>query len=351
MRTNRNLWIELCRFIASICIVIYHFEWLYIGKAIYFVHFYIFVELFFVISGFFLGKNIEKAVDDEENIKALKYTYKQIKKLYLPYVISFVFSWLILILCNDMGIKAIMKSIYELKGEVLLMQTTGLYIPDLVANGVTAQLSALVVATCILGYFIQRYKYMFLNLGWIAIIALYAHILERYGNLSQWTAFEGWFCVGILRAVAGMAAGAWAYIVLYNKIQKLSMKFKCICLVFIVATFAFLVVGRNYISYYDLVLYVPAFAMFVWLMYSLTSKNIPKVLASVSTVGGGISYEIFLVHYALCKLLVYYFPNRAYLKMICVYIFLVLICAVGLKCLSNFLKRHMDAFHPFFHVR
>lgn len=340
VRTNRNLWIELCRFIASICIVIYHFEWLYIGKAIYFIHFYIFVELFFVISGFFLGKNIEKeAVDGEENIKVLKYTYKQIKKLYLPYVISFVFSWLILILCNDMGIKAILKSIYELKGEVLLMQTTGLYIPDLVANGVTAQLSALVIATCILGYFIQRYKHMFLNLGWIAIIALYAHILAKYGNLSQWTAFEGWFCVGILRAVAGMAAGAWAYIVLYNKIQKLSMKYRCICLVFIVAMLAFLVFGRNYISYYDLVLYVPAFAVLVCLMYSLKNKNIPKLLTSVCTVVGGISYEIFLVHYALCKLLAYYFPNRAYLKMLCVYIFLVLICAAGLKRLSYICMR------------
>lgn len=52
--------IELLRFFAAISIAIYHFEYVCVGAPVYFQHNYIWVEFYFVLSGFFLVKNATK---------------------------------------------------------------------------------------------------------------------------------------------------------------------------------------------------------------------------------------------------------------------------------------------------
>lgn len=39
-------------------------------------------------------------------------------------------------------------------------------------------------------------------------IFIYAHIIDTYGNLSQWTAFENWYTIGLFRGLAGTLIGA-----------------------------------------------------------------------------------------------------------------------------------------------
>ena len=57
----RNGFVEFYRFIAAICIALFHYEWVYMGTSRYLGHLYIFVEFFFVLSGFFLAQNCNKA--------------------------------------------------------------------------------------------------------------------------------------------------------------------------------------------------------------------------------------------------------------------------------------------------
>ena len=83
---KRDYVIESLRFIATIGIVVFHYEWLYVGHPIYFQHFYIFVEFFFILSGFFLVQNIKPEKDTVEYIKNTTI------KLYIPYVLAFFAS-------------------------------------------------------------------------------------------------------------------------------------------------------------------------------------------------------------------------------------------------------------------
>lgn len=57
---KRSWKIEALRFIATMGIAIFHFEWIYIGHPVYFQHFYLWVEFFFVLSGFFWLKIVKK---------------------------------------------------------------------------------------------------------------------------------------------------------------------------------------------------------------------------------------------------------------------------------------------------
>lgn len=61
MKAKRNDLIEIARFIAILFIASYHFEILW-SKDVerYLEHFYIWVEFFFVLSGFFLAINALK---------------------------------------------------------------------------------------------------------------------------------------------------------------------------------------------------------------------------------------------------------------------------------------------------
>lgn len=52
--TSRNGLIEIARFFAAVFMALYHFEWVFLSESKYFTHLYIFVEFFFVISGFLL---------------------------------------------------------------------------------------------------------------------------------------------------------------------------------------------------------------------------------------------------------------------------------------------------------
>lgn len=98
-----------------------------------------------------------------------------------------------------------------------MLQLSGFEEQSIVINGVTGQIAALLVATLILYYFFAFYKRMFVNIGLILIMFIYSHILHNYGNLSQWIPYEQWYCIGILRAIAGMMVGGGTYYIVVKK--------------------------------------------------------------------------------------------------------------------------------------
>ncbi len=57
----RNPYIELFRFLGTLAIMLYHFEWLYVGKSVFLTNHYIWVEMFFVLSGFFIASKARLA--------------------------------------------------------------------------------------------------------------------------------------------------------------------------------------------------------------------------------------------------------------------------------------------------
>lgn len=205
---KRDYLIEFTRFLATCGIAIFHFEWIYLGHPVYFRHFYLGVEFFFVLSGFFL---VQKALDtnSENEYTPIEYTKRQAIKLWKPYILAFIFSFVVYCLVNDInGLKNIITTLFAAKWEIFFLQLSGfnLNVPSI--NGVTGYIPALLASSLFIYYTCKKHYDLFVNIIIPMFpIFIYSHIINAYGNLSQWLAYENWYTIGILRGMAGMLVG------------------------------------------------------------------------------------------------------------------------------------------------
>ena len=92
MDRQRNWLIEAFRFLAAAFIVLFHFEWLYLGFPVYMGHEYIWVEFFFCLSGYFLAKSQMRHPGREP----VPYVISRLKKLYPLFAMSFVLNFVLI---------------------------------------------------------------------------------------------------------------------------------------------------------------------------------------------------------------------------------------------------------------
>ena len=152
-KSKRNGLIELWRFIACLSIAVFHYEWIYVKSPNLFIHLYIFVEFYFILSGFFLAANLYDKTDN-----SIKYVFKQFKKLYPLYLVSFIIVFIIKnISVNDVSVWIL--NIWSSKWEILLAKS---FVFD---NAITYNLggapdfiSSLLFATLILHYILYKDK-------------------------------------------------------------------------------------------------------------------------------------------------------------------------------------------------
>lgn len=327
---RRDSMIEVLRFAATIWIVAFHYEWLYVGHPVFLRHGYIFVEFFFVLSGFFLVQNVKKG-DAISYLKAVTF------KLYVPYIFAFIFS--LFVYCKVYNAD-FFQTLYASKWELLMMQLSGLEPSAPIINGVTAYIPALLVASAILHFLINEHFSFFRNVfGLLVPIFIYSHMIVVYGNLSQWNEFEGYFTIGILRGLAGMTLGAESYIIVAEWCKRWNKRVRlCVGMIagFMIAAMIF---ARDSISYSDEVIYPYVFAVLLSIIYSREEKVIQNKISffldRILCYLGKMSYGVFLMHYGVCKLLAYYFPGKSYLVMMLICIGVSIILGAILMHLSN----------------
>lgn len=213
MRKGRDYAVEFLRFLATVGIAIFHFEWIYVGHPVYFVHFYILVEFFFVLSGFFLAKKVVSQ-DDYTMFCVVQSTAKETIKLWKPYIICFAFCFFVYCLRFEIvDVGEIFRLLWNCKWEILFFQLSGFDVNAPIINGVTSYIPALLVASAVITYLIIEHRKLTQNiLVFIVPVFIYSHIIDVYGNLSQWSMFENWYTIGILRGLAGCLVGVGAYI-------------------------------------------------------------------------------------------------------------------------------------------
>jgi peptidoglycan/LPS O-acetylase OafA/YrhL len=342
MNKPRNCIIELYRFFASLFIAMFHFEWMYIGHTIYLPFFYIFVEFFYILSGFFLAANLQsQKKENEDAASSIHQTIKQFKKMYPQYLIAFIFSFITLFIINAWPLKQVLPVLFQTKWELLLLQLGGFDQNIIVINGVTAYISGLLVATLILHYLLENHFKIFINLiAPILLIFTYSHLIQVYGDVSQWFAYENWFCIGILRALGGMSLGALTYVVGYKKINTVSNTKLVLINIFCIIGISSLIFLRNYIAHKDLLIYLPIFSLLILSAYSMTNIINVNIIRWICMYLGKLSYSIFLIHYAICELLHHYLPDFAYLYMLVFYLSIVLILGIFLERFNFKLSKH-----------
>lgn len=203
----KNYQIEFWRYFFTCVICMLHFEAGYFtdGSQPVFKCGYLGVEFFFILSGFFLMKHLER---QEES--AVKYTFKRIQRLY-P---NLVLAWVLLI-CNiavikHYNFKDILREVKLHVWEYLLMNITGITWDIL--NGPTWYLSALIIA----GYFVYWLAKWNRNvfLGFIApltIVLVYFWYIPMGEGLDYHLQMGRIFFAGIERAFGGLCIGCITY--------------------------------------------------------------------------------------------------------------------------------------------
>lgn len=335
---NRDYRIELLRFIATMGIAIFHFEWIYLGKPVYFQHFYLWVEFFFVLSGFFLARNVEKGSRENE-MESLQYTLRQAKKMYPAYIVGFIFSFIVYCMANQVkGLWRILKLIWSAKWEMFYFHLFGIDPTAPNINAVTAYIPALLIASLVLHYLLCNYKKITVNIIVILVpIAGYSHIVNLYGNLSQWTAYENWYTVGILRALAGMSVGILAYNM--SNCMKIVKKGGIILTTGSLLMILGLVLFRNSISYYDEVIYPYVFGICIGSIYARKIEDSKVFWKKVIIYFGRISLNIYMLHYGVCYLMRICCPEINYRSIAGIYLLLVIIFAIVVEAFLKKTKR------------
>ncbi len=344
---KRDWMIEGVRFLATCGIAIYHFEWIYLGTPIYFQHFYILVEFFFVLSGFFLAKNILENKNDSFYMP-FKYVKKEAVKLWKPYIVAFVFSFIVYCLINDIkGWKNIIVTLFAAKWEIFFLQLSGFDMNAPIINGVTAYIPALLFSSLIIYYLIKKHYMLFVNIVIPVIpIFIYAHIINTYGNLSQWTAFENWYTIGVFRGLAGTLIGAGGYIYgermhSKNVCREVQCEFSHYVLGIIsVLAILGLVFVRNHLSFVDMIIYPYIFGIVLYIIFFREKREVPAIIESVFLKCGKISYMIFLIHYGLCYLFQKYYSGHQYSVTAIYYMLIVTIMAIIMNRFLHIVERN-----------
>lgn len=321
---KRNSFLELWRFLAAIMIASYHFEWLYIGSPVYLVHFYIWVEFFFILSGFFLAQNAIKKTKNDE-FGTIKYVAKQFVKFYPLYLTAFLTSFLIINSTAKNPLRDYPRLFWEAKWEALLCTMTGY--DNLAtfynAGGAPAYISSLLICSLFLHYIIKHHKNAYVNvIGPVIIIWGLSRLINYYGNLSQWMAIDSLgINVGIIRGLADMSVGAVGGLLVQSgseyQFTEVSPKGKKMLSILgflsLILTTIFLIIFRNMIDFGDLIFFVFVFALGIILL-NLGYTGRDSLINKVFLFAGKLSYPIFLFHYCVLIWLKNYIPGLNYRK-------------------------------------
>ncbi len=305
-KTQRNGIIEFLRFIASLSILVYHFELIYLERSIHFMHLYIWVEFFFIISGFFLAKNI----NNKES--AIEYTWKQIKKLYPIYLLGFIATFIVTNIFFHTTLKGLLISLWKTKFEIFLINIFSLdpYTNLINLGGGSSYIGALLIGTLFVYYMIQNHKKVFQNLAPIFILCGYCLLLNTFGNLSQWAHLIT-IPSGIIRAICGLSVGAFLYLTLNDKFKKLGNTKNSMIVIVSLFVAVGLIVFKNSINSFDLVFYVVIFGMMIASSYNIKIPYVSNTFVGIGLLNkiciylGNLSYPIFIFHYVV----IFYFKN------------------------------------------
>lgn len=275
----------------------------------------------------------QREYDEYEPLVQVK---KYVKKMLPEFVLAFVMTFILQVIVGKLSLKEAILLLWNGKWELLLMQWAGFDMSATNINGVTIQLPITMIGVLIITWFMVSHRKFYLNIiAPLAPIIIYAHIINTYGNLSQWLVFENWYCIGALRGVAGMFLGSVSYL-LYVKVFRniLKMRFLYFSLGF---SILLLIAGRNYITYNDEILWVAVFAFLIPAIYcqpessSATLKRIVNYL-------GCLSYPIFLVHYGVAIALASYVKKDRDYRLVIPYFIIVFVLAWCVRLVGKRMK-------------
>lgn len=207
---NRNSYIELLRFIASIFIALFHVNVTPNG--------WIFTEFFFMLSGYFAFKAVEaKKIGDSVN-EPLIYTLNAVKKIFPYTFLSMLMLFVVRINIYKLTTKEILRFFGNFIESITLLNGTNIILPYFVVSddycggemflGPLWYICALFVAMPIMIFLVRCY-YSKVGIWLVSFLPLFidGYILFHNGTILGYHMNMMFFFTLDLRALAGLLFG------------------------------------------------------------------------------------------------------------------------------------------------
>ena len=293
--SKRNGTIEIYRFILSILIALFHAEVFKNG--------YLVVDFFFIVSGYFLYRSVEKS-SGELTEDTLLYCKSKIVRL-MP---SVVLAWAacFLYVNRTVSIVEFIKNFLLGLWNLLLVDMTGLGISS-VYNRPTWYLSAMMICSVFLFPILKKFGKLFVLIySPIIVLFLLGSISFSDGCLERIFNKTYFFYHGMLRGCAGLLCGCISYYIA-KKISGLNFSFRSRIIIsfseiilFIFILFLIYYWGNSEIDFVVFALF------FVLVSIVFSEKSLCGVIFNNSLCYwlGSISYSLYLIHTLCLNILV-----------------------------------------------
>lgn len=301
----------MLRFLASYVIVFFHLE-----IAPYYTRDGIlgklpggalFVEFFFMLSGYFAAKVFIQADKGKEPVihrfMLKKYLY------FLPY--SFltavaIYTWTIF--SKERTLQATMKILFMMPFEALLLKNTGINGNSYI--GWLWYLSAMIIVLPLVLYLIKYHGSLFRHyLVWVLPLFIYGYLVKTIGSIRP----SDWFQRD-LRALAGLMLGAsLVYVTNFVKNYHITTKTKTVLTVLELSTMG---AAFYYCKIYSLALspYDITFILLVYISLAITLSGktwTSCIHGKVFSFLGKISLPIYCIHPLTYRIIRYFIPDAS----------------------------------------
>ena len=351
---NKNSVIELIRFFAISVIVFFHIEIYYFNKPLHFNYGYIFVEFFFIISGFFAMMNISKK-DNFSGFEIVKMLWHKFKSIYPKYLAAFALSFIIIVIyIQKTNISEIFQKLINYKWEIFGLHFSGFIQGEnweKVLNIPAWYISSLIISFAVFVILATKFKKAFIYLiAPISILLTYSTFINQFGTLDlniQLTNIFGFIInTGNMRAFAGMSLGAICYYI-YLKIREdeNNKKTKVIFTfveVFLYCSILYLLKFNELLNNEDMVFYIFIFAVLVIIEFSkkgYIATFCSRVFNKIPIYLGDLSLYMFLFQYPVILLYKEDFSDIGYFKGMLIIYISIFVISVLIKSVFEIVKR------------
>lgn len=212
IKTARSNELDFWKFIFSIIIVILHSEYLPVEvEQGYFHGGSIFVEFFFIVSGYLMAMSAEKRKDYQNLAKETATFLRRKIAAFYPYLIfGFIFSLLAKSAYQHHEFLHVVKSMCKGIAELLLLKATGMTGPLL--DSPMWYISAMILSMAILYPLILKHGDFFKRIV-CPLIAFFGlgYLYHKYSHFRSPEVWDGMFEKGMIRGFAEVALGVYCY--------------------------------------------------------------------------------------------------------------------------------------------
>lgn len=314
MTKTKNQFIELLR-ILFIVILLVHHDGIFApaGHRTFFINGYLAVEFFFMLSGYFTAKHIERTKEmTPEQLRnpmeySMKYTFQKLFRIF-PYAIigillTYTLGFLRPATGPDTSLIDRLLMLRNLPFECTFLPMTGVMRTDPMhyMNAPLWYLSALFIALPIISYLAIKCRDAFK--WWMCLFLpalLYAYIVACAGGIGSFNVYTGFLFGGVLRAFAGMIMGfGLAYLSDFLSKRKPSALVKVLLTVLEVGLLLYIVYCCHIImTQYDAVFVVYCIAAMLLLHFSECTYTSKLRVPGLNYLGS-LTTPMYCIHYGI----------------------------------------------------